>query len=492
MNSRVDSNRKKRASEWFYRTLYRDEQIQPRIGKPTEAIPVEIQAMRRLESGAETWRLTREEIFLRQARQMEHYEDNYTYNRDVVRYFPTYQSLTDRELRGYFSWRAKWRHGEFEKTSLSFAFLYIYELINQIGVSDPVDGFEKLRAFSREYAAFDDGICRYTDTWLWDYVVYYRLDPVLLADRPEIEFDRHLTVLMDPEQYSDERILAAVLALSSYRLDRSKFFLKEPEVFRALASRVIKRVSAYYSTHRKQSMTEDYFGPIAMNPTDLFQGAVFDKSSRRESFDYEVDLLRSYQYRNGVWTVKQPYAPVSRSKKLGNLIKTLDSMLRESTGFGNPIQPALSTKWLIKCIEEEIQQFFQEKQIEESRKISIDFSVLPSIRRDATVTQDRLMVEEDPLFADEMKEKPGTPVTQDEKPEKEDALLSDTELRLLRCLLSDRELDWVSQEGLLLSVLVDGINEKLFDRFDDNVLILDTRPEIIEDYAENLKEMVDL
>ncbi len=351
----MDSNRKKRASEWFYRTLYRDEQIQPRIVTPSEAVPEEIQEMRRMESGAETWRLTREEIFLKQARKMEHYEDDYVYNRDVVRYFPTYQSLTDRELRGYFSWRTKWRRGKFEKTSLSFAFLYIYELINLIGVNDLVDGFEKLRAFSREYASFDDGICRYIDTWLWDYVVYYRLDPVLLADRPEIEFDRNLMVLMNPDQYSDEIILTAVLALSSYRLDRSKFYLKEPEVFRCLVSQVIKRISAYYSVHRKQSMTEAYFGPMAMNPTELFQAAVFDKRPMRESFDYEVDSLRSYQYRNGIWTVKQPNAPLGRSKKLGGLMKTLDSMLRESMGFGSPIQPALSTKWIIKSIDEEIQ-----------------------------------------------------------------------------------------------------------------------------------------
>ena len=54
---------------------------------------------------------------------------------------------------------------------------------------DPVDGFEKLRAFEKEYAALDDGISGYLKRWLWDYVIYYRLDPVLLADRPELAFD---------------------------------------------------------------------------------------------------------------------------------------------------------------------------------------------------------------------------------------------------------------------------------------------------------------
>ena len=43
-------------------------------------------------------------------------------------------------------------------------------------------------------------------------------------------------------------------------------------------------------------------------------------------------------------------------------------------------------------------------------------------------------------------------------------------------------------EGFLLSVLVDSINEKLYDTFLDSVL--DDTPELIEDYIEDLKEMV--
>ena len=43
-------------------------------------------------------------------------------------------------------------------------------------------------------------------------------------------------------------------------------------------------------------------------------------------------------------------------------------------------------------------------------------------------------------------------------------------------------------EGWLLSVLVDGINEKLFDTFQDSVL--DDTPQLVEDYIDELKEMV--
>ena len=40
--------------------------------------------------------------------------------------------------------------------------------------------------------------------------------------------------------------------------------------------------------------------------------------------------------------------------------------------------------------------------------------------------------------------------------------------------------------GLMLSVLVDSINEKLFDEFADSVLTLDNGPELIEDKEHRL------
>ena len=41
-----------------------------------------------------------------------------------------------------------------------------------------------------------------------------------------------------------------------------------------------------------------------------------------------------------------------------------------------------------------------------------------------------------------------------------------------------------------LSVLADGINEKLFDAFSDSVLTLEDQPALVEDYIQDLKEMV--
>lgn len=484
----MDSNRKKKASAWFYQTIYRDEQIQLRSEVSFEPVPEKIRTMRALEKAADAWRSPREEIFVRQAEMMAGYEENYDYDRDVVRYYPTYQSLTDRELRGYFSWRTKWRAGEKEKTNLSFAFLYIYELLNQIGVRDPVDGYDKLRRFEKEYAVFDDRISGYMKRWLWDYVIYYRLDPVLLADRPELAFDQSLAVLRQLNDHSDTEIFQAVLELSSYRIERSRLYAAEPELFEKTAARVLRKMDAYYAAHRKQSLTEDYFGGQIYAPVEMFQSAVFYVRPQRLSFDYTIDLLRRYQCKDGKWTVQQPDTVVGRSKKLGDLMHSVDSLLREETGVGNAIQTALSTKWILNLIRETITECLREREEKAARRITIDYSKLSGIRKDASVTRDKLIVDEE---AEEPEELPKTNGNDDERePEEISSPLDADEQRLLRSLLYGSDLNWAREEGLLLSVLVDSINDKLFEMFSDNVLRFESRPEVIEDYAEELKEMV--
>ena len=66
-----------------------------------------------------------------------------------------------------------------------------------------------------------------------------------------------------------------------------------------------------------------------------------------------------------------------------------------------------------------------------------------------------------------------------------DVGLSAAERRLLCDLLDGSALSWVRAEGLLLSVLVDGVNEKLYDDFADTV-IEGEPPAVVSDYRDEL------
>ena len=430
------------------------------------------------------YRQSRESIFIKQGKLLAAYEDDYVYDRRVTHYFPTYQSLTNPELRGYFSWRTKLRRGNLQKTSLTYAFLYIYELLNQIGVADPVDGYRKLTEFRDAYGALDDGILPYLNLWLMDYVVYYNLDAGLLADTPQVRFNRGIAVLDSIQSRGDEEVIRAVKQLSPKWLERSKFYREYREDCDTVTVRVLRRMSAHYNARCKKTMVEQYFGSFSQYRVILFDAAVFHERQVEGSRQYMVDENYIYRCRNGLWSVQKYNCLPHSNGKLGDVLKAIDGVMRECYGYGCPIQYKLDTKWILKIIQEEARNLLTEKKAAEEKKITIDYSRLARIRSDAAVTRDRLMVEEE---AEEEAPPVQTPAPAEEP---EDTPLTRDEYRLLQSLLYGRDYGWVRSSGLMLSVLVDGINDKLYDTFSDSVLLGDDPPELIEDYIADLKEMI--
>ena len=69
-----------------------------------------------------------------------------------MRYYPTYHDLTVGQARTYFAWRSKVRNNIYEKVSNSYAYIYLYELLNGIGVENVQDGLDKLINFNKNYA----------------------------------------------------------------------------------------------------------------------------------------------------------------------------------------------------------------------------------------------------------------------------------------------------------------------------------------------------
>ena len=430
------------------------------------------------------YRQSRESIFIKQGKLLAGYEDDYVYDRRVTHYFPTYQSLTNPELRGYFSWRTKLRRGNLQKTSLTYAFLYIYELLNQIGVTDPMDGYRKLTEFRDAYGALDDGILPYLNLWLMDYVVYYNLDAGLLADDPQVRFNRGIAVLDSIQSRGDEEVIRAVKQLSPKWLERSKFYREYREDCDTVIVRVLRRMSAHYNARCKKTMVEQYFGSFSQYRVILFDAAVFHERQVEGSRQYKVDENYIYRCRNGLWSVQKYNCLPHSNGKLGDVLKAIDGVMRECYGYGRPIQYKLDTKWILKIIWEEARNLLAEKKAAEEKKITIDYSRLARIRSDAAVTRDRLMVEEE---AEEEAPPAQTPAPAEEP---EDTSLTRDEYRLLQSLLYGRDYGWVRSSGLMLSVLVDGINDKLYDTFSDSVLLGDDPPELIEDYIADLKEMI--
>ena len=488
--STTDTNRMKKAAEWFYSTVFREESIRPRPEQPKERLPAALLAARSLEQGLGA-RDSRSALFLKQAKLLEFYSDGYPFDKSVICYYPTYQALSDQELRGYFSWRTKLRAGNLQKTSLSFAFLYIYELLNQIGVTDPLDGYEKLLRFHKDYGALDGKILPYLNQWLYEYAAYYELEPGLLCATPQVIFDNYVAVLEDVQTQEPERIVEAVKYFTKW-LDRSKFYAEHREDMDQVIVRVLRKVSGHYA-HCKNTMIQQYFGkPLELFATP-FSTAVFCHREKSRDREYRLSRYTLYRCRNGFWTLYRLDIHQRPNPKLSQLVKTIDSLMRQEYGYGHPIKCETDTKWILKLIGEEIRGLLAEKEAAKAKVVTIDFSRLSAIRSDAALTRDKLTVEEELEPEEPQSPVQSIPFPESATPTPEqtpDTPLDEAEYRLLCCLLYGGDLGWVQSEGHLLSVLVDGINEKLYDSFADSVLEMNDRPELVEDYIEDLKEMV--
>ena len=261
---------------------------------------------------------------------------------------------------------------------------------------------------------------------------------------------------------------------------------------------MLDRAAEYYEKHRQISFFDDLIAVEQTAPVRLFSSAVFQPPKEEPDRVYEVHPLRRYECVSGYWTLHSYERPERAAQRLGVFLRGVDAGLRAHFGI-TAIQPPKLKKWQAKIIDEEITAFFAEQREAEARRVRLDFSQLARIRADADVTQERLIVEEDeeppmmPIFelspvvlpssSEDML--PAAPVTTEGAGDING--LDASEIRLLRTLLGDGDLAWVRTEGRMLSVLVDGINEKLYDDFADTVIEGDP-PTVVPDYQDELIE----
>ena len=500
----VAENRYQNSALWFYNTyvapnlgearVYVDEAIRQRQAPQPETtvLPSLLKAARSLEQQSLYAWQSRELVFLKQAKLLVNYEDDCPCSHASARYYPTYQSLTDAELRGYFTWRTQLRKGDLQKAPSTFAFLYIYEILNQVGVENPAEGYEKLRRFRAEYVPLDNTVERYLDTWMSDYVLYYDLPESLLQESKPASFDRQLVTLAEIDRHTDAEIAEAVRSLAPRWLGRSRFYAQNTQDMDRVLARVLRGISAHYDARCKRTMVEFFFGPRHCQAFQPFESAVFVNKVPQRDRDVSVSPLRVCHCRQGHWTAEGYSLCTLPSGKLESFTKAVDCAMRDACGDRHPVKQTMDTKWILKLIDTEIQTLLGEKKQAEQKKLRLDFGKLDAIRKNADITREKLIVDEDeaPLPVILPVEAPAVPAAP--LPEVPGCPLNGQELRFLRCLLTGEPTDWLRQEGGLPAVLADSINEKLYDTFADTVLTVEDCPTVIEDYADELKEMVSL
>ena len=427
---RIMAEARTHQSARFSNKIYADEPILKTGRQMQDFLPDQYRKMREIsrwqddpKGGAGRW-LSEAELFYRQGLLMADFEDDCPYNGTFKSYFPTYNAMSDRQLRGYFTWRAQVRRGNIEETSTSFAFLYLYELICGIGVDDPLDGFDKIKGFWDAYRAFEPGIDRFARVWLQDYAVFHGLDPKLLHDSKTVAFDNALielrravrdlvpasaplaqapkrrktsepTLPLPPDEACEERLMAAINALSTYNLNNSRLDRSHHRDLRHVACAVYVRMARYYDTHRKTGIVASLFGEETAMPYTMFASAVFFAPERHEDCEYRLDPIHIYRCQNGFWECMRIHGSRQKSSKLGEMMRACDQRLRLALDPAHPLKEEKVPKYLAKIIDDEIVAWLSWDAAHQPVKIDIDLSQLGHIRSAAAQTREALLIDEE-------------------------------------------------------------------------------------------------
>lgn len=573
---RIMAEARTHQSARFSNEVYADEPILKTGRQMQNFLPDQYRKMREIsrwqddpKGGAGRW-LSEAELFYRQGLLMADFEDDCPYNGTFKSYFPTYNAMSDRQLRGYFTWRAQVRRGTVEETSTSFAFLYLYELICGIGVDDPLDGFKKIKAFWDAYRAFEPGIDRFARVWLQDYAVFHGLDPELLRDSKTVAFDNALielrraarglapapvpsdlpparrktsepTLPLPPDEAGEERLMTAINALSTYNLNNSRLDRSHHRDLRHVACAVYVRMARYYDTHRKTGIVASLFGEETAMPYTMFASAVFFAPERHEDCEYRLDPIHIYRCQNGFWECMRIHGSRQKSSKLGEMMRACDQRLRLALDPTHPLKEEKVPKYLAKIIDDEIVAWLSWDAAHQPVKIDIDLSQLGHIRSAAAQTREALLIDEEreddvsmeaeatlieqpnTESAPSMTAGPGEMATRQDEPDEPTvsteefgvvapllvsvpapvtpasaeaanklAPAADAFLRALLERNTAQATLAAAQSGKSEDMLVDSINEALFDLVGDTVIEFGSAgPQIIEDYEADVRGYLD-
>lgn len=335
--------------------------------------------------------------------------------------------------------------------------------------------------------------------------------------------------------------MTAINALSTYNLNNSRLDRSHHRDLRHVACAVYVRMARYYDTHRKTGIVASLFGEETAMPYTMFASAVFFAPERHEDCEYRLDPIHIYRCQNGFWECMRIHGSRQKSSKLGEMMRACDQRLRLALDPAHPLKEEKVPKYLAKIIDDEIVAWLSWDAAHQPVKIDIDLSQLGHIRSAAAQTREALLIDEEreddvPMEAEatlieqpntesapSMTAGPGEMATRQDEPDEPTVSIEEFGVvapllvsmpapvtpasaeaanklapaadAFLRALLERNTAQAtlaVAQSGKSEDMLVDSINEALFDLVGDTVIEFGSAgPQIIEDYEADVRGYLD-
>ena len=287
------------------------------------------------------WRMDEDEIFYRQAKYLENFEDNYevknvhrnSYNIFGVDY--TYSNFSFTDFRTYFSWRTKIRKGEFELIDWEYEQIYINELLNQIGCKDENDVIEKLIDFWKGYrkctlkidSVMPNIIKEFyiTNGFKIPYTEIMKKFPIEIKTQAKDLKDINKGIYTDKIDFLDE--------ISTYKIAKSKlletkygYLLNQciEKIFTKLNSKFKEEDIILSEMLMYKHETEHWWNPL--RNYNIFH-------EKKPIGPIIIEGIEKYECLNGMWN-KTIYSEDRKYRNtIGYILKTMECYIREYLGY---------------------------------------------------------------------------------------------------------------------------------------------------------------
>ncbi len=182
---------------------------------------------------------------------------------DFTVYYPTYDDMAPSDKKWYFYWRNKVRNKSYPKTDLSYIFLYVYELLCDVGVRDDSDGLNKLMAVWSNYRQEFPKLDNYLSEWIFDYCYLHNLpygplpfDDISVSNTDVLNklIDRH------DREHPLKLPLYLIIGLSDYKIAKSRFYQSHEQLMKSAIPKIIALTDMYFWRKERKGLFEK-FGP---------------------------------------------------------------------------------------------------------------------------------------------------------------------------------------------------------------------------------------
>lgn len=423
--------------------------------------------------------------FVKEAQKLRNKKENFANHVPFKCYWPTYSDMNGWQQQWYFYWRLQVRRENFLPTDLSYIFVHVYEILNLVETSDPIQAATRIRTLWLAYRGKYPNLDRYLPDWGGDLLAVKSggaqalgwWESILSVDGLIIP-DPVVNTIVEKAIRTNgvDALPYKIWSLLSEYQPRNKFYQKyNTDHFVDLAyEKAIKVANTHYLKTTGKSLVDQFVSDRVYN----YEKHVF------------ASALIGFSYPNvSRLATGRDYAGSTRlANNITSIMKYAENILRKQQKFSAKLSGIELLSDLAKQLDQAFLPAKPESRQPEPVKITIDYERVASLHQESRVVSEMLATQD------------GTEkelLTDLEEARVLWKALSHLERRVLAGLLS-KELTTTSQiekfidgESEKVAVILGSINKKSLSALGDKMVYeTSTTIDLAEDFIDELEVIV--